>query len=341
MDYIVEIVALGIDSLVLITSLRQYYKKSSSVSMISAAPTLTVDKKLKEVLKSQPDAKLPYIAIRGAVKSLGVPITSSNNSKVSGVIQSLKIKEHVVQRSSSGFWSDSERTIHEVHNVIPFGLESKGVVVEVIDPLVAECLDMEVISDTFTPTVPSMMDHIWGFFSGFRQRGVQSTEKMLREGTVMTGIGEIVCEQDGSFKLQPPSNGGLYYLTTLPVSSLLKKLESSKKNYGLLTLVCTAIGVVLAGVILRKYLKQRKLLKDEEERRNLRDKTRKINRRSTRNTDNLTENQICVVCKSNPIEMILLPCGHVCLCEDCAEDITSHCPICRAAIELKSPAYVV
>lgn len=221
-------------------------------------------------------------------------------------------------------------------------------------------LDMEVISDTFTPTVPSMMDHIWGFFSGFRQRGVQSTEKMLREGTLMTGIGEIVCEQDGSFKLQPPSNGGLYYLTTLPVSSLLKKLESSKKNYGLLTLVCTAIGVVLAGMILRKYLKQRKLLKDEEERRSLRDKTRKINRRSTRNTDNLTENQICVVCKSNPIEvslnllycsgsykfciffqMILLPCGHVCLCEDCAEDITSHCPICRAAIELKSPAYVV
>lgn len=37
MDYIVEIVALGIDSLVLITSLRQYYKKSSSVSMISVS----------------------------------------------------------------------------------------------------------------------------------------------------------------------------------------------------------------------------------------------------------------------------------------------------------------
>lgn len=57
-----------------------------------------------------------------------------------GVIQSLKIKEHVVQRSSAGFWSDSERTIQEVHNVIPFGLGGKGTVVEVVDPLVAEYL---------------------------------------------------------------------------------------------------------------------------------------------------------------------------------------------------------
>ncbi|XP_066252969.1 mitochondrial E3 ubiquitin protein ligase 1-like [Euwallacea similis] len=341
MDYIIELIALGIDSMVLITSLRQYCKKSSSLSMISSAPTITVDKKLKQSIKTQPDAKLPYIAIRGAVKSIGVPIISGNNPKVSGVIQCLKIKEHVVQRSSSGFWSDSERTIQEVHNVIPFGLESKGIVVEVVDPLIAEYLDMEVISDTFTPTVPSMMDHIWGFFSGFRQRGVQSTEKMLREGTLMTGIGELVYEQDGSFKLQSPSNGGLYYLTSLPVASLQKKLEASKRNYGILALVCTAIGAVIAGIVIRKYLKQQKLLKDEEERRSLREETRKRNRRSTRTKDQLSDTQLCVVCRSNPIEVILLPCGHVCLCEDCSDDISSLCPICRAVIEQKAPAYVV
>lgn len=39
--------------------------------------------------------------------------------------------------------------------------------------------------------------------------------------------------------------------------------------------------------------------------------------------------------------MILLPCGHVCLCEDCAEDISEYCPICRGNIEQKTVAYVL
>lgn len=105
---------------------------------------MTIDKKLKDIIKTHPEAKLPYIAIRGAVKPLGNPIISNNNPNVSGVIQSLKIKEHVIQRSSTGFWSDSERTIQEVHNVIPFGLDSKSTTVEVIDPLVAEYLGINI-----------------------------------------------------------------------------------------------------------------------------------------------------------------------------------------------------
>ncbi|ENN73297.1 hypothetical protein D910_08984 [Dendroctonus ponderosae] len=337
MDFIVEFIALGIDSVVLLTCLKQYYGKKKSAKIVSTTPTVTLDKKLKRVLANA-DAKLPYIAIRGAVKPIGVPIISSNNPNVSGVIQSLKIKEHVVQRSTSGFWSDSERTIQEVHNVIPFGLESKGVVVEVVDPLVAEYLDMDTISDTFHPTVPSMMDHIWGFFSGYRQRGIQSTEKMLREGTVMTGIGQLVFEQDGSFKLQPPTNGEPFYLTTMPVSSLLKKLEISKRNYGVVALICTAIGVVVAGIAVKKYLNKRKRLKDEENKKIHIEETRRKRRRQIRDPNNLFEN-VCAVCKSNPI--ILLPCGHVCLCEDCAEDITDQCPICRSNINTKSVAYVL
>lgn len=162
---------------------------------------------------------------------------------------------------------------------------------------------MDVISDTFHPTVPGMMDHIWGFFSGFRQRGVQSTEKMLRHGTVMTGIGELNLEQDGSLKLQPPSNGGSYYLTTLPVTSLIKKIDASKRNYGILALVFSAAGVVIVGFIIRKYLRLKKQLKEEEDRKVKMQETRKNRRRLTRNTNDLSDHQICVVCKSNPIEV--------------------------------------
>lgn len=165
----------------------------------------------------------------------------------------LSIKEHVLQRSTAGFWADQERVIQEVHNVMPFVIENSGVNVEVVDPLIADILgyyqthsllvrydyyyrmnlvlDMDVISDHFQPTVPSVMDHVWGFFSGVRQRGVQTTERMLRKGTVITGIGELAAAADGSVKLQPPTNGAAFYLTNMQITSLVRKLDDRRKNY--------------------------------------------------------------------------------------------------------------
>lgn len=85
--------------------------------------------------------------------------------------------------------------------------------------------------------------------------------------------------------------------------------------------------------------------------------SRRERRRQVRDED-LNENQRCVVCKSNPREVcvcyiilyavlkhqqfqiILLPCGHVCLCEDCSDNIIDFCPTCRATIERRSVAYI-
>lgn len=84
---------------------------------------------------------------------------------------------------------------------------------------------MDVIADNFQPTVPSVMDHVWGFFSGVRQRGVQTTERMLRKGAVITGIGELAYT-NGSIRLQPPTNGGAFYLTNMQITSLVIYLYS-------------------------------------------------------------------------------------------------------------------
>lgn len=101
---------------------------------------LDINSDLQEIVETHPDRKLSYVAIRGSVKPIGSPIVSSKNSKITGVIQLLSIKEHVVQRSTAGFWADQERTIQEVHNVMPFVIESNGIMVEVVDPLVADIL---------------------------------------------------------------------------------------------------------------------------------------------------------------------------------------------------------
>ncbi|XP_044754066.1 mitochondrial E3 ubiquitin protein ligase 1 [Coccinella septempunctata] len=340
MDYLVETIILGIDSIIFITCVRNYYKNKNAMTMIQGAPYLNINKDLKEIVLTHPDKKLSYVSIRGTVKPLGKPIISNNNADVEGVVQLLRIKEHVIQRSTTGFWNDSERIIQEVHNIMPFSIESKGMEVEIMDPLAADILDMDVISDVFHPTVPSVMDHIWGFFAGIRQRGIQSTEKMLRKGTMITGIGELVYSKDGNvLQLQPPTNGAPFYLTNMQVTSLVKKLESSKRNYRWLCLLFGSIGILVGGLIIRKYLRYRsKQIQEAEIKRQL-EESRKERRKKTRAKD-MIESQVCVVCRTNPIEIILLPCGHVCLCEDCSDDIQESCPVCRSPIERKSVAYV-
>lgn len=140
MDYIVESIALGIDSLILIACIRQYYKHKNAMSMIQGAPFLEINKDLKEIVRTHPESKLSYVSIRGTVNPLGNPIVSNNNPNASGVVQLIRIKEHVVQRSTTGFWADSERTIQEVHNFMPFTLKNNSMQVEIVDPLSAEVL---------------------------------------------------------------------------------------------------------------------------------------------------------------------------------------------------------
>jgi len=44
----------------------------------------------------------------------------------------------------------------------------------------------------------------------------------------------------------------------------------------------------------------------------------------------------CVVCFSNPVNAVVLPCGHATLCLECAQAIvnsTGNCPICRARVQ--------
>ncbi|CAH1969217.1 unnamed protein product [Acanthoscelides obtectus] len=302
MDYIAEAVALGIDSIILATCIRQYYKNKNAMAMIQGAPYLTIDKELKEIVETHPEGRLSYVSVRGTIKPIGNPIVSINNPTITGVVQLLRIKEHVIQRSSTGFWADSERVIQEVHNITPFALENKGMVIEVCDPLAADVLDMDVISDKFQPTVPSVIDHIWSFFAGVRQRGIQSTEKMLRRGAVITGIGELVAGKDGTLKLQPPSNGAPFYLTNMQVNSLIKKLDGSKRNYGLLCVLFGTVGIFVTAMIIRKYLKIKTELEEQIKRKKQLEESRRERRRIMRDED-VPENQLCVVCKTNPKEV--------------------------------------
>ena len=51
----------------------------------------------------------------------------------------------------------------------------------------------------------------------------------------------------------------------------------------------------------------------------------------------------CIVCLSEQREVILMNCGHVCVCASCAMEIMQTrplCPICRATIDRVAPAFI-
>ena len=54
------------------------------------------------------------------------------------------------------------------------------------------------------------------------------------------------------------------------------------------------------------------------------------------------DSQTCVICLSNPREVVILDCGHICVCLSCAEALPhpQHCPVCRQNVTRVIPVYV-
>lgn len=66
-----------------------------------------------------------------------------------------------------------------------------------------------------------------------RQRGIQSTEKMLRDNSIITAIGELSRSQTKSdtLILQSPLNGSPFYITSMSITTLIRNLDDRKKLY--------------------------------------------------------------------------------------------------------------
>lgn len=44
----------------------------------------------------------------------------------------------------------------------------------------------------------------------------------------------------------------------------------------------------------------------------------------------------CVICMSNPYDVVIVPCGHYCICRECSNKLIEsgmNCPICRGNID--------
>lgn len=88
--------------------------------------------------------------------------------------------------------------------------------------------DMDLVYDNYEPSKLSFLDHLFGFFSGMRQKGFQTTEEILRDGSFITVIGELD-GSDGNLKLQPSPTGPMI-LTTATKNTIIKRYQDLRSS---------------------------------------------------------------------------------------------------------------
>ncbi|XP_039291930.1 mitochondrial E3 ubiquitin protein ligase 1 [Nilaparvata lugens] len=294
MDLWREVLCFTVDAVLFSLSYGQYRYLNNTTNKIKTAQFIGINPDPKNL----PEKDRKSVLVQGTVQTLGETLPSFSAPNVRGVYQKVTFVEHAISKNSTGFWSDRKHVIQEIVNAVPFTLKKGNYIVEILDAKNAFFLDLDVVATKYEPTNPTLLDGLVGFFSGIRKRGLEVTEEMLKEGTVLT------------------------------------------ETFKWLSLLFGTFGLVLGALLVRRgWISYKKKLESEERRRRL-EEMRRERRRINRNHEDVPDDQQCVVCRDNRKEIILLPCGHFCLCEDCSRMCNDLCPMCRAVIQAMQPVFM-
>ncbi|XP_026224820.1 mitochondrial ubiquitin ligase activator of NFKB 1b [Anabas testudineus] len=340
-----QIVVLATSSALTAIFYTIYRNRSTTVSRLKEAKKVSIDQDLKNVLSETPGRCIPYAVIEGVVRSVKETLSSQFVDNCKGVIERLTLKEEkMVWNRTTHIWNSTEKVIHQRTNTVPFALgshdEDIAATVRVVRPLDAAELDLETTYENFHPTVQSLSSVIGHFISGERPKGIHETEEMLRLGDSVTGVGELVLDNN-LIKLQPPKQGFHYFLTRLDYESLLRKQGNSVRLWRILTLVfgITAFSTLIF-IVWKRYVQRRQKKKERSVLEEFKEQQKKRMREL-----NIEESSVsptsCTVCLSRERSCVFLECGHVCACAQCYEALPGpkKCPICRATIDRVVPLY--
>ncbi|NXL71155.1 MUL1 ligase, partial [Leptocoma aspasia] len=319
-----------------------YRQKARVARGLEGARKVRLDGDLRAVLLEAPGRCVPYAVIEGVVQSVKETLSSQFVENCKGVVQRLTLQEHkMVWNRTTHLWNDYEKIIHQRTNTTPFELvpagDSAGVTVRVMKPLEAAELSLEPVYEKFHPSVQSFTDVIGHYISGERPKGIQETEEMLRVGTALTGVGELVLD-NATIKLQPPKQGMPYYLSSLDFESLLQKQESSVRFWKVLTVLFGFATCAILLLVLRKQYRQHR---ERRRLRQMQEEFRQAQERLAGAEGAEILKNACVVCLSSTKSCVFLECGHVCSCHECYRALPQpkKCPICRQGITRVVPLY--
>lgn len=313
-----------------------YKSKEGTIKSLQDAVQLEIGPKLMHTLKTAENHSIPYGVIRGEarpVKRTEV-IRSPHVPDAIGLLQRVKTREHKSEWSkTTRLWHDVERTISSASTSVPFSLLNNGVFVKVMDPLLAEHLQLKVIHDKFEPVSSSVADSLVQWATGDKTKGFRTVEEMLPVGTTLTGIGEITLADDG-IKIGPPKSGLTYYLSQFTLDAIVRQLQSGKRVWKILSVILACGSGILFLVSLYFYFKRRHDRQIEDD----------LIRRMQQDMNVLGEGEVldpqgaCVICMDRPRNVVILDCGHICCCLECARQV-NNCPVCRRSIARLVPTY--
>ncbi|XP_040078734.1 mitochondrial ubiquitin ligase activator of NFKB 1-like [Ixodes scapularis] len=341
----VDNVCLGVNAITLGLIYKIYRSKTKNFEAVQTARQFDIDSHLVQKLREEyPDGKAVHAVVRGQVKSLGDTLKSRHIRSAKAVIQECVLTEHKIQWSPfSRFWSHTQREIQRVINYVPFALASRhsGATVEVVDPLECEDVPVQCVYENFIPNREGLSGVLFGWLRGEQTKGIEEQEMLLEEGATLTGFGTLATEKGtDAVRLMPPADGSCYYLTHLSHPALVSKLKS---EVDVLRVACFVFGFTAAGLsvyILLSWWQRRQRRIQEMKDATRREEAKKERRKQTRDAAVASEYPNCVICLSNPVEVMMLECGHVCVCTDCAEQVRDTCPVCRAPIARSVAAFL-
>lgn len=338
-----EAAALGI-SFGLSSLFSHYYHSDKHLQdKVSEAKDLNVSNGLFEAVSSN-QTDFQNIAVVGNVTADGNVLVSRFNANRTGVISNFSTEEvKEIWGKYSHSWYESSKEICNITESVPFSLTQNTASVHVDgaanSPWISQCFTN--VNKEFRESQNSAMDSIMGFITGDRVKGYADTERMLLTGTRLLGIGELLV-QDNILLLRKPADSELI-LTRQTKEEFASALSSKLKYWQILRIIF--LGVSLGGLyffikqLLKKYIAVVNERRYQDEIAQLKKMRKKSGHDNVRN--NYENEEMCVVCLTNPRECVVLNCGHVCLCLDCVEDLPRprKCPICRGFIDRVVPIF--
>jgi len=327
-----------------------YHRTESRANKVKNALVLDIDGNLAKLVKESPHSKIPYAVVSGYVQPSHKAIICNADSSIKGVIWRKKTTEHkdVYQRYTKT-WNNTTHDVSFMSDNVSFELQGQeNLAVKLMNPLESAWIEdtVEVVHQKFSPTpANSVMDNIVGYMSGDKLKGYTETESMLRVGTKLSAIGELIFD-DNVIKLQPPVGSSKdYIISKLTQNEIILYIQKKAKIFRVFAFLLAAATVTGVYFFVRRMRKRYRALQEEQRRY---DELNDIRHQRTTVAGRLNRERLvnegqepCIACLTNPRECVLLDCGHICMCVDCLERIPSpkECPVCRSPIVRTVPLY--
>jgi len=330
------------------TCIHKLYEEKAAA--VSSVPKYKVGKDFSDLMNSAPEKLLKYVALSGLVTTSSKPVTAHARPDIKGVANyrtQREVKEKFM--SFSQRWESDDTVVSSVIEQVPMEIADKKNknVVSVVNPAESEWFteSLEVVSKEFKPSKdPSLLDAVLDITAGERLRGYSETERMLKLGVNLLVVGECYMDEEGIKIRAPASIIYDFIISKKSLEEIVSELKEISHAWRAASYVTMGATIVAAYYLFRRL--RSRYVELNVKRRQVLDKKAIRERREVKPLDPdccRSEQNLCVVCLVNPREVVLLECGHVCICADCLDKLPEPlvCPVCRSVVTRCLPIYNV